>query len=652
MKAKEKRGEEEARKSYLYVPFWSTTSKCFEAALVDWREAFLTFNSGKFEVLDELELSDEQGLKPVEYTQTKYSFTQEQIDSTVVPSLPQLYEDVYSFFRDYWAHFDPRIQKFLALYLIHSYVLTKSPGTIFVWLVGQKRTGKTTAQLIAEALGYRAFSGVAPSEAALYRTLGFEVEHGPLIICREYEHASDVFKEIVREGDIPGATVPRADKIEDRFVVNHYHLYGSRINGSNSLHGNEADMDRFCVIKCVHLQPLRPRVELYRSKDVIEKIRRTRNDLLLWKLANWSELRFPLEDPAGEIVEGRDWEHYGGVITLAGAISAELGKEIRDFVNERLAEGREEERYQLRAQLVEIIRGLADEKHRLPDGGCRIEFNEIWAELKAECTPFVENGVEVQTKLIGGDGEVITTHKVGKIIREQLFGERHVWKDDERNSIKGYAWTAEKLSYALGTQTHTSGTPGFTPLEAPTEGTCSYCGEVKEVVGYLDGSVVCSTCKEETLPKEANFRLKAENHPPSTVCLPFDACLPFLGQKETPKTPVDAENHVRNNPQNIPPGSPKNGRNGRQIQNGRQTVTNSADQPYTPSNLANIATFSPGVTIQDTRAVKKPSEAHVIHPWCEDCGVELGTAPELSVYTLNKKHYCKQHFEAHRGEAV
>jgi hypothetical protein len=654
-----KNEEKEDRKSYTYVPFWSTQSKCYEAVQVDGKDVFLTFSKGKFEIIDELELGDGQYFKPVQHTERKYSFTQEQIDSAIVPGLSQLYENVYWFFRNYFSHFDQRVQKFLALYIVHGYVLTRSPGTIFVWLVGQKRTGKTTAQLIAEALGYRAFSGVAPSEAALYRTLGYEVEYGPLIICREYEHASDVMKEIIREGDIPGASVPRADKFEDRFVVNHYRLYGSRLNSSNALHGNEADADRYCVIKCAHLRPPRPRAELYRNKEVMNRIRETRNSLLLWKLTDWQELKFPLEDPAGEIVEGRDWEHYGGLITLANMVSAELGREIRDFVNERLEEVRKEEKYQLRAQIVEIVKGLADEKHTLSDGRVRIEFNEVWSRLKADCTPFIENGVEVKTKLIGSDGEVITTHQVGKIVREQLFGERHVWKDEQQKNVKGYVWPAEKFQLAFGTpatvlgvatvstvfmtketeaekqnlkenEQHTLQTaknteivPIHNKIEPPDnlsivqktvetvaerktvaetvvvgDGICELCGQPGSLTKDSDGHFVCSICLKETQPSMID-----EPQPPGPQG--------NIAKITTPEQSDKADALPRGPSQPIP--------------------VNAQNMPYT--DTAPLGAYG---------AARRSG---LIYPRCSVCGKELGKGDELSVYTIDKKHYCRNHFQ-------
>jgi len=586
-------GKGQPTKKYIYVPFWSTSSGCYEAVKMDGREVFLTYRNGRYVVLDELELDDETGLKPIQYTEPEYTFAGEDIENTDAPKLEDIYNEVYSFYRDYFAHPDPRVQKFLALYVIHGYILTRSVGTTFIWLVGQKRTGKTTAQIIAALLGYRAFQGVAPSEPAIYRTLGWEVEYGPLIICREYERASDIFKEIVREGDIPGATVPRADKADDHFVVNHYRVYGSRINSSNSLHGGEADLDRYTIIRCAHLRPLRPRAELYRDPNVMRKLHETRNSLLLWKLANWADLKIPFEDPLGRITEGRDWEHDGGIITLAGWVTPELGEEIRGFVEELLEEGREQEKHQLRAQIIEAIRKLADEKHKTPEG-YRIQFEEIWSALKEEYTPYFEGGVEVPTKLIGGDGEVITTTRAGKILREQLFGLRRVWKDDNKKNVKGYVWTAEKLHLALGAAPlPVTGSTGFNGIEAPSEGQpsdqrkdpassppktlhgsqetgktgsgastgsqpvaaqsepvaepvaaprftaldsplfgrCSYCGEKGELAWKDgEGNCLCTRCREETI--NTSSEAGAEGDPPDQ---------PAGGQVQS--TPVEAE-HV------------------------------------------------------------------------------------------------------------
>ncbi|MFP3131595.1 MAG: hypothetical protein RXR51_08490, partial [Nitrososphaeria archaeon] len=227
-------------KEKIYVPFWydPRTNQVFEAVRINEKDVFLYYDGG-FKLGEWID-TESKRIMPVQYMDPYiFAALPENLEP---PKLTDLYNEVYEIFRDYYYHSDPRVHKFLSLYIIHSYLVSKSIGTVFVWLIGAKRSGKTTVQLIAESLGYRPIASVGPSEAAIYRTLGYEVEYAPLVIIKEFERASELMKEISREGDIPGTVVSRADKEGDRIIVRNYHVYGSKIVASNRLHGDEADM--------------------------------------------------------------------------------------------------------------------------------------------------------------------------------------------------------------------------------------------------------------------------------------------------------------------------------------------------------------------------------------------------------------------------
>jgi hypothetical protein len=376
---------------------------------------------------------------------------------------------VYEIFKDYFYHSDPRVHKFLSLYIIHSYLVSKSIGTVFVWLIGAKRSGKTTVQLIAESLGYRPVSGVGPSEAAIYRTLGYEVEYAPLVIIKEFERASELMKEISREGDIPGTVVSRADKEGDRIIVRNYHVYGSKIVASNRLHGDEADMDRYHIIKTEHGKPTKPRSDLYRNSSVIEKINDIRNKLLLWKLANFSNFIVPPQDD--KITEGRDWEHYGGIITLAGMISPELKQEMYDYILEIIKEKAEDEQNSAVIITAKAILGLAELKKQITGidnvKRIRIPFNEIWQKLAEDCTPITDPRTGDIVKLQASD-KLITPQFLGKLIREQLFGHKELWKENQV-VYRGYSWSIEELEKLKTLVTEVTEVTGFSKIDTKNQ---------------------------------------------------------------------------------------------------------------------------------------------------------------------------------------
>jgi hypothetical protein len=447
--------EEAEPERTLRVPFWEHEGRCYESIVQDGDPKFLSFEGEKF-VLDDHLIVDGLKLKPA---RGAYTFTNQPS-----PDVGSLYAGVYRVVYDYFSHIDSRVHKFLALYVMHGYVLAKSPGTIFLWFVGRKRSGKTTIQLIMERIGYRPFAAVDPTEATVFRTLGCDVEYAPLIIVKEYERASPAMRQIAREGNIPGSTVPRVDKdTTGAFFVNSYHTYGSRVVGSNKLHGEEADMDRYCVIKCMKLKPRRPRSELLRKKEVIDGLSALRDRLLLWKVANYQSISFPYEDPTGKINDGRDWENYGGIITLAGMVSPELESEIRDFVTEHLEESAEEEKSAATSLLMEAVQDLAIPANKEGDS-YRIAFRDIWEQFKKSCTESrAEDGSIVPNRLVGPNGEVISTTKAGRILKDLLMGKPVRWGSG-KDTQRGYVWTDQILGALSAT-----GSTGATGLEGQTE---------------------------------------------------------------------------------------------------------------------------------------------------------------------------------------
>lgn len=456
-------GDKDNHKKRLRVPFWAHGSQCYEAALVDGKPSFVFYDNkkGRFDFRYGIELGYDTMLVPYEATESKYSLSSALLLEASVPQLGELYNEVHHIVQDYFAHLDARVKKFMALYIMHGYILTRSLGTVFVWLVGAKRAGKSTLQLICERLGYRVFSGVGASEPAIYRTLGHEVEYAPMIIVKEYGMASELMKTIAREGDVPGSTIPRSDKEGDAFVVNHYRIYGSRVVGSNVLHGDEADMDRYMVVKCMHLKPHRPRAELYRSRGITATLVELRNRILLWKVGVFGSLEFPFEDPRNEILEGRDWEHFGGIITLASMVSEELERDVRDLIRAYLAETAEEAKSSITSMLLEIVQNLAT-KERMEGDLYRIPFADIWEEVEKDSTPFIEAGVKVPTKVVTPDGAVLTSTRAGKVLKEQLLGKAERWYDTSGSMpkrVRGYTWT-RRLLRILDNSNGTGGTTG------------------------------------------------------------------------------------------------------------------------------------------------------------------------------------------------
>jgi hypothetical protein len=240
---------------------------------------------------------------------------------------------------------------------------------------------------------------------------------------------------------------------------------------SNRLHGDEADMDRYHIIKTEHGNPNKPRSDLYREQSVIEKINDIRNKLLLWKLANFSTFKVPARDNI--IKDGRDWEHYGGIITLAGMISPELQKEMYDYILEIIKEKVEDEQNSVVALTAKAILGLAERQKELIGidniKRVRIPFNDIWQKLAEDCTPITTdpNTGDIK-KLQCPDGKILTYTSLGKLIQEQLFGKQERWRENQV-IYRGYSWSIDELEKLKTFVTGVTSVTGFSKIDAKTQ---------------------------------------------------------------------------------------------------------------------------------------------------------------------------------------
>lgn len=429
---------EDARRRSKRLPFW-TNGQTFEAVeLEDGSQAFLTHDGSSYSLAEKVEAGGGLSVVPESLAKDPYRFTREKVAKAAVPELGVLYVRVLAVVEDYFAHLDSRVHKLLAMMIVHSYVLTRSNGTAFLWLVGPKRSGKSTFETVVERLGYRVFAGTDPTPSTIYRTLGDEVEYAPTVVIREYGWANEVMRQIAREGDVPGSTKPVTEQLPNgRYVVVHYWLYGWRVVASNNLHGVDADLDRYFVLRCMRLPTRRPRSELHRDREVMAALEALRKDLLLWKVANLDSLKFPYDDPKGEIRD-RDWEHFGGVLTLAKAVGAELEAELRGYIREYIKEKEEDDSGGAYSVLLGAVQELATEANRLGNG-YRIAFKDIWSLVERRTTEGSDkNGKPVR---VTPGGETLTTTKAGRLLNQQLAGKPSKWG----GTTRGYVWPEEVM---------------------------------------------------------------------------------------------------------------------------------------------------------------------------------------------------------------
>ncbi|MDG6930054.1 MAG: hypothetical protein JRN10_02230 [Nitrososphaerota archaeon] len=431
---------ENERQNTFVSPFWKDETHIYEAVTTKDGPRFLTYERGMFSLLDSVK-SPTKIIKPVEIQNHPYAFESIPVE---VPNLKELYERVYNFVDDYWFHTDKRLITFNALYILSTYVLPKAPGTFFEFLVGAIRTGKDTLELLFEMLAYRSLAGVSDSEASIYRSLGSLIEYAPTIVLKEKERSSQLGNVLLREGDIHGAVTRKVDKQPDGTQIPvPYFLFGARIYGANKIppEFTEADIDRFFVAHTVRGKPKQPRTKLELDPETLKELNGLRNDLLLWRVLSLPSFEIPYEDPKKEL-DGRDWEHYGAILTLAGMVGVEV--EIRKLIREYVKEQQEQNQ---NSPTVLVARAILELAKATEGDACHVPSEDIWNYLSAFCLPFKTNeGQTDDSRLVTQNGQVISRHMVGKLIKEQLGGKSVVYREKEK-TVRGFGFTKEQMAF-------------------------------------------------------------------------------------------------------------------------------------------------------------------------------------------------------------
>lgn len=136
---------------------------------------------------------------------------------------------------------------------------------------------------------------------------------------------------------------------------------------------------------------------------------------------------------------------------MAALISPELEATIRQHVGKAMKAAAKNSKAGIESILANAVTALAEATGvNTTLDGVRLAFAQIWDELKAECMPLYENGVVNPAKLIAPDGRVITTTSIGRMLSDNLFGQRDQWRNEEGRQLKGYIWTDETLKTLLG----------------------------------------------------------------------------------------------------------------------------------------------------------------------------------------------------------
>jgi hypothetical protein len=143
-----------------------------------------------------------------------------------------------------------------------------------------------------------------------------------------------------------------------------------------------------------------------------------------------------------------------------------------DYILETINEKTEDEQNSAVIITAKAILGLAELKKQIIGVDnvkrVRIPFNEIWQKLAEDCTPITDPRTGDIVKLQAPDGKVLTYTSLGKLIKEQLFGHKELWKENQV-VYRGYSWSIEELGKLKALVTGVTGVTGFSKIDTKNQ---------------------------------------------------------------------------------------------------------------------------------------------------------------------------------------
>lgn len=347
--------------------------------------------------------------------------------------LESLYNEVY---REFSYFVDVEDQKYLHLFttcVLLTYVQDKTKTVPYLFLVGDRESGKTRTLEIMSHLAYRPLFGVAVPPADIYGYLEHDTAAGCILEdeIQGVEKDPDKLK-IYRSGYRFGAKVPRTIiPARGRRYIHYYNTYCFKALAGERTSYDLPFMDRCILIHMVQGFPQREEI----ADEDLRRFSEIRNRLLVWRLKNRSN---PL--PKKEIIlRGRARELWTPLLSLASLTPYSSPLQSLSSIHQQ--KRTEEIQQSLEARITEAVLIAIKEEETLELG-----FGDIWTHLLAtisDATLDTRNPNIMHTQNFGK----LSKHRVGSRLKDILKAESKVtWKDNQ--SVRTFLFDSQRLQRA------------------------------------------------------------------------------------------------------------------------------------------------------------------------------------------------------------
>ncbi|MCL7384383.1 MAG: hypothetical protein LZ174_08865 [Thaumarchaeota archaeon] len=271
----------------------------------------------------------------------------------------------------------------IALYTgftVLSYVQNLFDTLPYLYLVGERESGKTQRLILFASLSYRPLFGTDFTAADLYSYLADGV---PLTIIEDEFQGSEKDSEkmrIYKSGYKKGARVPRITLFEGGRRIDYFPTFSLKLVAAEYIIENKGFLERCVVDECV---PGNPEKDHFEEEDY-ERFRWLRSELLKWRMRILvGDEELPSLD--FDWLRGRNRELYLPLLTVL--YGSKLYGTLEEFLRKKIEEKEEARRGSLEAVVLRCsLDILNEEKNEIP-------FSELWNKLLHEL-----EGEEIKTK--------------------------------------------------------------------------------------------------------------------------------------------------------------------------------------------------------------------------------------------------------------